>query len=231
MDLTPPPPRVASIVGATGNLGQAVAEAFNAGGWTVDPQWLGASRPDVTSPTAFDGLPSGLRAAVYCAGINVVAPAAELDLADWHRTLDINVTHAFRFARAAHAKMRGEGGTLVFISSIMATHPYPNRVAYAAAKGALESMTRALATEWGPDGIRVHAVRLGHLEGLMRTTKANPRLLDAVREKTPLGRLIPPAGVASYIRWLCEEPAAAVTGSIYEFDPGYVRNRWPLERT
>jgi NAD(P)-dependent dehydrogenase (short-subunit alcohol dehydrogenase family) len=230
VDLSTRHPRTATVVGATGNLGAAVVRAFAQAGWSIDERWTSPERPDVAALDAFDALPERVDAAVYCAGINVVAPATELSLEDWHRTLDINVTHAFRFAQAVHPRMTANGGTIVFISSIMATHPYPNRVAYAAAKGAIESMTRALATEWGHDRIRVHAVRLGHLEGLMKTTRTNPALLDAAREHAALKRLIPPTSVADYIRWLCDDAAAAVTGSVYEFDPGYVRNRWPLPR-
>jgi NAD(P)-dependent dehydrogenase (short-subunit alcohol dehydrogenase family) len=89
-------------------------------------------------------------------------------------------------------------------------------------------MIRGLAVEWGQYGIAAHALRLGHMSGLMKTTAANPKLLDAVKQRTPLRRLIMPEEVASYIVWLAQGGCYSVSGSVIDFDPAYTINRWPL---
>ncbi len=221
--------KTAVVIGGTGLLGTAICNELKARGYELDQHWLSASRPDVRDPDAFEKLPSRIDLAVYLAGINVVQPADELSIDDWDRVMDINVKGAFRFAQAALPALKAAGSAhFVSISSIMATHPYPNRVAYATSKAALEGMTRALAVEWGPYGICVNALRLGHLNGLMKTTKANPALLDAVKSKAANGKLIEPTAVAKYLGWLVDDSASAVSGCIADFDPAYVVNRWPL---
>jgi NAD(P)-dependent dehydrogenase (short-subunit alcohol dehydrogenase family) len=221
--------KTAVVIGATGLLGAAICEELKSRGYELDNHWLSTSRPDVRDPNAFAALPRRIDLAVYLAGINIVQPADEITLEEWDRVMDINLKGAFRFAQAALPGLKSAGAAhFVSISSIMATHPYPNRVAYATSKAALEGMTRALAIEWGQYGICVNALRLGHLNGLMKTTKPNPALLHAVREKAANGMLIEPKAVAKYVGWLVEDSASAVSGCIADFDPAYVLNRWPL---
>ena len=114
------------------------------------------------------------------------------------------------------------------ISTINTLHPYPRRAAYAASKAGLEGLVRELAVEWGAHGIATHAIRLGHLAGLMKTTPANPALLAAVKERTPSHSLIAPEEVAKYLVWVAEGGAQSISGSIIDFDPAYTINRWPL---
>ncbi|MDE3019943.1 MAG: SDR family oxidoreductase, partial [Nitrospirota bacterium] len=90
-------------------------------------------------------------------------------------------------------------------------------------------LTRALAIEWGPYGIATHCLRLGHLAGLMKSTAANPQLLDEVKRHTPLAKLIEPEEVARYVCWLADGGCHSVSGSVADFDPGYTINRWPLQ--
>lgn len=221
--------KTAVIIGGTGLLGSAICKELAQRGYHLDEKWLSDSRPDVREPDAFKQLPAKIDLALYLAGINVVEPAETLSLEDWDRVMDINVRAAFRFAQAALPGMRAaKAAHFLSISSIMATHPYKDRVAYATSKAALEGMTRSLAVEWGKYGICVNALRLGHLNGLMKTTKANPALLDAVKAKAATGKLIEPSAVATYIGWMVDDSAQAVSGCIADFDPGYVINRWPL---
>lgn len=220
----------AVVVGATGNLGQAICEELSAQGFDLAPEWLDSQkRPDATKAASYQNLPSKIDAAIYVAGINKISPIENLSEEDWDLVLDTNLKGAFLFAKAALAGLRqGSGATFVTISSIMATHPYPNRTAYAAAKAGLEGLTRTLAVEWGQYNIATHSIRLGHLSGLMRTTPPNHALLDAVKSKTPLSRLIEPKDVAQYIAWLVNGGSKSVTGGVIDFDPGYILNRWPL---
>jgi NAD(P)-dependent dehydrogenase (short-subunit alcohol dehydrogenase family) len=118
--------------------------------------------------------------------------------------------------------------TFIVISSIMTTHPYPGRAAYTASKAALEGLTRELAVEWGRYGISANCIRLGHLGSLMKTTSANPGLLNAVKDHTPMKHFVEAKDVAAYIIWLAEGGSRSVSGTIIDFDPAYVINRWPL---
>lgn len=219
--------RSAVVVGATGNLGSAVAQGLSRSGWAVDQTWLKAERPNVRDRGAFDTIPRQFDAGIYCAGANLVKDLAEISDDEWEEVIDINLSAAFRFARRASQSI-SDGGTLIFIGSIMATHPYPKRTPYAAAKAGLEGLGRALAVDLGGRGIRVHVIRLGHLPGLMKSTSTQTDLLSRVAEVSALGTMIDTAGVASFVSWLCSEQASTFTSGVHELDNGYVRNRWPL---
>lgn len=222
--------KVAVVVGATGNLGKAIAADLAEAGFELDPIWMTENRPDSTKAESYSNLPAKIHAAVYVAGINEVCAAESLTEEAWDRVFDINLKGAFLFAKAAFPAMRAaESSCMINISSIMTQHPYPNRIAYAASKAGLEAVTRCLAVEWGKYGISSSSIRLGHISGLMKSTKTNPKLLDAVKKNTPSGKLIEPKDVASYVTWLAKGGIHSVNGSVIDFEPAYTLNRWPLE--
>lgn len=221
--------KTAVVIGATGNLGTAVCNALTAAGFWVDPTWTDPQHPDATLASSYDNLPPKIDAAIYLAGVNRVTPATELSEADWDFVFNVNLKGAYLFAQKAFPAMKAAGRScLIGISSIMATHPYPNRLAYTASKAGLEGLIKGLAVEWGGDGISTHALRLGHLSGLMKSTVTNPDLLNAVRSRTPSGQLIDPDEVAKYIVWLAQGGCASMSGAVVDFDPAYTINRWPL---
>lgn len=225
--------KTAVVIGATGNLGQAVVEIFSKNGYELDQQWLREDHPDATLLESYLNLPSRIDVAIYLAGLNTVKAVTELSAAEWRRVIDVNLTGLFFLAKGASiglraAAMTGGNPVLIGISSIMATHPYPNRSAYATAKAGVEGLIRELAVEWGPDRIATHAIRLGHLRGLMKSTPANPKLLDSVVEHVPLGNLIEPEEVARYLYFIAEGGARSLNGQVTDFDGGYTINRWPL---
>lgn len=219
----------AVVIGATGNLGKAICAELIKAGFNLDKTWMSENHPDATKWESYKKLPKKIHFAVYLAGLNLVKKAEELEIEEWDRVMDVNLKGAFLLAKAAFPAMKAaKGATFLVISSIMATHPYPNRLPYSAAKAGLEGLTRSLAVEWGEHDIFVNCIRLGHLEGLMKSTKTNPRLLDAVKSKTPSGGLIAPAEVAKYAVWLACGGSKSLTGSIVDFDHAYTLNRWPL---
>lgn len=221
--------KTAVVIGATGNLGRAVCNALHEAGYTLDEQWTREDHPDASKAASYANLPETIDLAVYLAGVNVVKETEMLTEEEWDGLMDVNLKGAFLFARAAFPAMKASGSaTFVAISSIMATHPYPHRAAYAVSKAGLEGLMRELAVEWGKYGISTQAIRLGHLSGLMKSTKINPSMLNAVRAHTPSGYLVEPKDVASYIVWLAEGGARAVSGGVIDFDPAYTLNRWPL---
>lgn len=221
--------KVAVVVGATGNIGKALVQLLSQEGYAIDPIWLGDDHPDVRNPSSYAHLPPKIDLAVYLAGITHNDAAEELSEEKWDEILDINLKGAFLFAQAAFPAMKAAGlSAFVAMSSINATHPYPRRVAYSASKAGVEGMVRELAVEWGKHGIATHGIRLGHLSGIMRSSVINTAVLDAVKAKIPSGKLIPPEAVANYIVWLGEGNAQYVSGSIIDFDPAYMINRFPL---
>ena len=221
--------KTAVVIGATGNLGRAVCELLLNNGYILDSVWMKANHPDATKSESYSSLPKKIDLAVYLAGVNLIKNTEKVSEEEWDQVLNVNLKGAFLFAKAAFPGMKASGrSTFIVISSIMVTHPYPKRALYSASKAGLEGLVRELAVEWGQYGISTNAIRLGHLQGLMKTTKTNPLLLGAVKKKIPSGRLIKPEDVASYILWLSEGGSAAVSGGVTEFDPAYTINRWPL---
>lgn len=216
------------VIGATGNLGSAIVAALQKAGYEIDQTWTGVDHPDATLASAYANLPPRIDMAVYAAGINVVKLVHELTEQEWDEVMSVNVRGAFLFARAAFAGLKTAQGAFVTISSMNAAFPYPNRAAYCTSKAALEGLTRQLAVEWGEHGISTHAIRLGPLNKLMKTTKANPAILEAIKKRLPQHELIPPEAVANYIVMLGGGGAPWMTGSVIDFDAGYTRNIYPL---
>ncbi|MEK7095133.1 MAG: SDR family oxidoreductase, partial [Patescibacteria group bacterium] len=95
-------------------------------------------------------------------------------------------------------------------------------------KAGLEVLTRQLAVEWGQYGISTHAIRLGPLNKLMKSTKANPLILEATKKRLPQHELIPPEAVAKYIVMLGDSVAQWVTGAVVDFEAGFTLNAYPL---
>ncbi|PIS11726.1 MAG: hypothetical protein COT73_02410, partial [Bdellovibrio sp. CG10_big_fil_rev_8_21_14_0_10_47_8] len=199
-------------------------------GFRVDPTWSSSARPDATKRESYKNLPAKIDAAIYLAGINAVSEAENITDEIWDKVFDVNLKGALYFAQAAFPALKAaKPSCFISISSIMVTHPYPNRIPYAASKAGLESLTRCLAVEWGKHGISSHTLRLGHISGLMKSTVTNPKLLDAVKKRIPAGELIQTDQVASYIAWLAKGGAKSVNGTVIDFDPAYTINRWPLD--
>ena len=221
--------KIAVVVGATGNIGKAVVQALSKEGYEIDPVWLRADHPDVRNASAYEHLPSKIDLAVYLAGITHNDATEELSEEKWDEIIDINLKGAFLFAKAAFPAMKAaKQAAFVAMSSINATHPYPRRIAYSASKAGIEGLVRELAVEWGKYNIATHAIRLGHLSGVMKSSVMNTAVLDAVKAKIPSGKLIPPEAVADYIIWLGKGNAQYVSGSVIDFDAAYMINRFPL---
>lgn len=220
--------KVAVVIGATGNLGLAIVAALKKAGYEVDKTWNNPNHPDATLASSYSNLPSRIDMAVYAAGINLVKPVQEVTEEEWDNVMGVNLRGAFLFARAAYEGLKAAKGTFVTISSMNSLHPYPNRIAYATSKTALEGLTRELAVEWGQYGISTHSIRLGPLNKLMKTTKANPVILEATKKRLLHHELIPPEAVADYIVSLGDGKSKWVTGSVIDFDAGFTINAYPL---
>lgn len=160
------------------------------------------------------------------AGINRPAPAEELGLEDWRSVLEVNLTGVFLCSQAVGRSMiRHGGGAIVNVASIYGEvgNPLLGTVAYAASKGGVVNLTRALAVEWARYGIRVNAVAPGYTRtALTRERLENADYHEKIRELTPLGRIGVPDDLVAGVLYLASPAAAMVTGHILHIDGGWL---------
>ncbi len=161
------------------------------------------------------------------AGVAIRRPAVDLALADWEKVVAVNMTGAFLCARSAarHMIAGGRGGAVVNVASIMGLSGgglYPN-ISYQTSKGAVVNMTRALAIEWAPHGIRVNAVAPTYVRTqLTAPLFEDPEMAARIEAMTPLKRLAEPADVAAAICFLASPAAAMITGHTLPIDGGFL---------
>lgn len=158
----------------------------------------------------------------------IVAPAqtlAEMSVERMRRIFDVNLLGAYLTAREAARRMSrsrgGRGGAIVFVSSIAATLGAPNEyVDYAGAKGAIDTLTRGLAKELGPEGVRVNAVRPGIIDTGIHASGGRPERVAQIGATAPLGRAGMAEEVAEAIVWLLGDAASYVSGAILDVGGG-----------
>jgi NAD(P)-dependent dehydrogenase (short-subunit alcohol dehydrogenase family) len=177
---------------------------------------------------AFDGLDC----VVTSAGIVRAEPALDADLDFFNQTLSINILGSFLVAqRAARHMANSHSGSIIFIGSVYGEGGAPERTAYCASKGAIHNMTRSLAVEWGPLGIRVNAVaptgvRTPMVQNMIEDGKFD---MSGVKARTPLGRLAEPEEVAAAIAFLASAEASMVNGIVLPVDGGWTANGYPTK--
>ena len=148
-----------------------------------------------------------------------------MSLERWQRVFATNVYGSFLCSREAIARMStrqgGRGGVIVNVSSIAARLGAPEEyIDYAAAKGAVDSMTVGLAKELAADGIRVNAVRPGVIDTEIHASGGEPQRVARVAGSIPLGRGGRADEVAEAILWLASEQASYTTGSLLDVSGG-----------
>ncbi|MCY1208661.1 putative oxidoreductase YgfF [compost metagenome] len=149
----------------------------------------------------------------------------DMDVARVERVLRANVTGSFLCAREAIKRMStrhgGQGGAIVNLSSIAARIGAPNEyIDYAAAKGAIDSMTLGLAKELAMDGIRVNAVRPGVIRTEIHASGGEPDRVRRVSQSVPMGRGGEAEEVANAILWLASEEASYTSGALLDVAGG-----------
>ncbi len=143
--------------------------------------------------------------------------------ANWTRTLDINLGGAFNMARAFHGQLSETRGTVINLASIRSFTAAGNAAAYAASKGAIMQFTKALAVEWGGQGIRVNAIAPGFIETtLVPDSEKTAARETAILARTPLKRVGDPEDVAGAAVFLASDAARYITGVILPVDGGYL---------
>ncbi|MEO0317160.1 MAG: hypothetical protein RL404_837 [Pseudomonadota bacterium] len=149
----------------------------------------------------------------------------QMDLARWQRVFSANVFGSFLCAKQAVLRMStrhgGAGGSLVNVSSAAARIGSPNEfIDYAAAKGAVDSMTIGLAKEVAAEGIRVNAVRPGLIYTDIHASAGEPGRVDRAKAGVPMQRGGTAAEVAEAIMWLASEQSSYVTGTLLDVTGG-----------
>jgi 2-deoxy-D-gluconate 3-dehydrogenase len=159
------------------------------------------------------------------AGLIRRAPAVDYSDDDWDRVLEVDLTSAFRLARAAGAQMigAGQGGRIINIASILAFQGGITVPAYAAAKGGLAQLTKALANEWASKDINVNAIAPGYIE----TDVTTALRADAVRnrqilDRIPAGRWGRPDDLAGAVLFLASPASRYVHGHVLAVDGGWL---------
>jgi NAD(P)-dependent dehydrogenase (short-subunit alcohol dehydrogenase family) len=246
--------KVAIVVGGATGIGRAAARRLAAGGARVaigdvsgelevtvadlraEGLEVAGRRADATSAADVEGLVAftkeiygGVDILVNSAGIQAYGTAPDTDEATWDRTLAINLKGQFLAAKFAIPLMRARGGgAIVNVSSVQGLAAQRSVVAYAASKGGVLAMTRAMAVDHAAEGIRVNAVCPGSVDTPMlraaaEAFKGSKDAGEVVAEwgrTHPLGRVGLPEEVAELIAFLASDRAAFVTGAEYKIDGG-----------
>ena len=158
------------------------------------------------------------------AGTNIRKQPQEYTLQEWHTVLETNLTSAFLTSHAAYpAMLRAGGGKIINVGSMMSIFGAPFTAPYAASKGGIVQLTKALATAWAKDNIQVNAVLPGWIDtDLTRKAREQvPGLHDRVIARTPAGRWGTPDEHAGVAVFLASPASAFVTGTAIPVDGGY----------
>ncbi|HVB67917.1 MAG TPA: glucose 1-dehydrogenase [Acetobacteraceae bacterium] len=158
------------------------------------------------------------------AGTSIRKMPQDYTEAEWHHVLDTNLTGAFLCSQAAYPAMKqAGGGKMINIGSMMSLFGAPYATPYAASKGGIVQMTRALATAWAKDHIQVNAVLPGWIDTeLTRTARRQVEgLHDRVETRTPAGRWGVPADLAGIAVFLAGKGSDFVTGTAIPVDGGF----------
>ena len=164
-----------------------------------------------------------IHALVNNAGIVRIGAVSDFDGDDWDDVMEINVRATFEMVRALEPALRTAASTnasVVNVSSVMSLVVTPTIVSYLASKGAVNTLTRGLAVELGPAGIRVNAIAPGYIRTDMFETSHPPARQEALGKAHPLGRVGTPEEVAAVVSFLCSDDASFVSGTILSVDGG-----------
>jgi NAD(P)-dependent dehydrogenase (short-subunit alcohol dehydrogenase family) len=229
----PPAGRRAIVTGGGRGLGRAIALALAGAGADVtavsrtaaELETLAGCRPlpcDVTDPAAVASLPDA-DILVVSAGTNVPEPFLDVAPGTFDHVVGLNLRAAFFTAQAVARGMVERGhGSIVFVSSQMGHVGAPNRTVYCASKHAVEGLTKALAVELAPAGVRVNAVAPTYIRTPMTAPFFADRAFEHATEAAiPLGRIGEPADVTGAVLFLCSDAARMVTGTSLVVDGGY----------
>lgn len=235
--------KTAFVTGGAGGIGAAICARFAKEGAEVIaadvaepaalPEGVTWRRYDVTSEAAvrqtFDelgGLWDKLDILVNAAGIEIEKTIEDTTLEEWNRVFAINVTGMFLTVKHALPLLRrSPGASVINFGSYDGFIADPGLAAYCASKGAVHALTRAMACDHGPEGIRVNAICPGYvdtpmLQSFFRDSGDIESLQQAVRDVHPLRSYGTPDDIANLVNWLASDEARYASGQLWVIDGG-----------
>jgi 3-oxoacyl-[acyl-carrier protein] reductase len=242
--------KVAVVTGASKGIGAAIAKRFAADGAAVVVNYSSsktegekvvkeitaaggkavAVQANMSKPADIDGLFADSRKAlgrldilVNNAGIYEFLPLEKVTEEHFHKHFNLNVLGLLLASQAAAKQFDSAGGSILNISSIVSTLAIPESAVYSGTKGAVDAITRSLAAELGPRGIRVNAIRPGMVEteGTHSAGIAQSDLRKQVEMQTPLRRIGQPQDIAGTAVFLASDDAGWITGETFVISGGY----------
>ena len=218
----------AMVVPAARTATEIEAGAETARGLGVEARGIAA---DVTDDDDVDALVDETVAAfgsldvlVNNAGFNpadALGDPAEIEAEAVDDVLDVNLRGAFRTLRAAGPHLKEAEGSVVNVASVAGEVGLPRQHPYVASKHGLVGVTRSMALDWAPE-VRVNAVAPGYvLTDLTADIEGNERLMESIRDRTPLDRFAEPEEVAGPVVFLASDAASYVTGACLAVDGGW----------
>ncbi|MBL6954966.1 MAG: SDR family oxidoreductase [Alphaproteobacteria bacterium] len=247
--------RLAVVTGAASGIGRATALLLAARGAHVlgvdqnpagleslaeeaEPGTVSTLTVDLTQENAGQRVKAAAEAAgapwrilVNNAGVGQARSVLQTDSGELARIMDINLAAVFAMSRAALEVMRESGGGAILnMSSIFALIGTPNAGAYAASKAALNGLTRQMAAEFGPVGIRVNSIAPGLIETPMTQARIHEpgTVQQRMLSETPLQRVGLPRDIAQAVAFLCCDDASFITGQVLTVDGGWGVGRYPI---
>jgi len=166
----------------------------------------------------------GLNVLVNNVGTNLRRPSADYTDEEYEMLHATNQASAFHLSRRCHGALKRARGSVVMVSSVSGSTSDSTGAPYHMNKAALEHLTRYLACEWGPDGIRVNAIAPWFIRTpLTEPLLASPPFHEAVVRATPLRRVGEPFEVASTVAFLAMDAAGYITGEVVGIDGGMLK--------